>query len=171
MRQQDVSPRLMGTVGKRASTNRMRSQYPRSVEECLDANRKYKPAVLRAVKAFAKSKPFTGTIAERQEKVRTLNDALAGAYEVPSPRLVFETDEQRDSGSSCFVPASDTIILRGRMSVVSYLHEFAHFRFGRSERTACRLSINLFRRFFPRSFARCRFDGHMLRAGKPRPSD
>ena len=138
--------------------------YPRTAAECLDPHRKYKPAVLRAVKAFARSKPFVGTVVERQEKFKALNTALAAAYNVPEPCLIFQTDETRDSGSSCFVPASRTIILRGRLSVVTLLHEIGHSLFGRSERRACRWSLNLFRRCFPRSWARLQFEGHVVRA-------
>jgi hypothetical protein len=138
--------------------------YPRSVAEVLDPDKGYKSAALRAVGEFARSKPWRGTVAERQEKFRSLNAALAVAYGVSEPCLVFEIDERRDSGGSCYVPATQRIILRGRLSVVSYLHEFAHFRFGRSERTACRWSNNLFRRCFPRSWSRLTFDGHMVRA-------
>jgi hypothetical protein len=138
--------------------------YPRSVADVLNPRKCYKPAVIRAVRRFAKMKPWRGTIEERQEKFRWLNRALAEAYGVEEPQLVFGTDESRDSGSSCYLPGLRTIILRGRLSVVSYLHEFAHFLYGRSERTACAWSVNLFRRAFPKSFARCRSDGHMLRA-------
>ena len=49
----------------------------------------------------------------------------------------------------------------GRLSVVTFLHEFGH-ALGYGERGACRWSINLFRRCFPRSFARCRQAGHTL---------
>lgn len=142
----------------------MKTHYPRTVAECLDPHRKYKPAVLRAVRAFASSKPFTGTIAERQEKFKALNTALAAAYGVTEPCLIFQTDESQDSGSSCFVPASKTIFLRGRLSAVTMLHETGHALFGKSERKACRWSLNLFRRCFPRSWARLRFEGHVVRA-------
>jgi hypothetical protein len=142
----------------------MRSHYPRTVAEVLDPQKRYKPAALRAVRAFARLRPFAGTVAERQVKFQVLNRALAEAYCVEAPNLVFETNEERDSGASCYVPATNTVILQGRLSVVSFLHEWGHRLYGRSERTACRWSINLFRRCFPRSFSRCRFDGHMLRA-------
>ena len=143
------------------------SNYPRSVAECLSETIKFKPEVLRAVRRFAKMKPWRGTVPERQEKCRWLNRALADAYGVDEPRLVFGTDESKDSGSSCYIPSMRTIILKGRLSVVSYLHEVGHFLFGRSEHQACRWSINLFRRVFPKTFARCHWDGHMLRA-RPR---
>ena len=64
-------------------------------------------------------------------------------------------------------PATHTITLEGRLSVVTFLHEFGHAR-GYGERGACRFSINPFRRVFPRLFARCRRVGHTLvRGGEP----
>lgn len=147
----------------------MSQNYPRSVEEVLDPEKKYKPAVLRAVKAFRARKPWRGTVAERQEKFRKLYAALAEAYQIAEPCLIFEANEQQGSGASCFVPASRTIILRGRLSVVSALHEWAHFLFGFSEKTACSWSINLFCRCFPKSWARVQFDGHMIRSRGEQP--
>ena len=82
---------------------------------------------------------------------------------------MFETDKTADSGSSCYSPATDTIILRGRLSVVSFLHEWGHHLFGRSEYKASGWSLNLFRRIFPRSWARLRFDGHMVRRSEETP--
>lgn len=145
----------------------MSAIYPQSVVEVLDTQRKYKPAALRAVKDFARSKPWAGSLMERQEKFRVLNEALAAAYGFEAPKLVFGINETMDGGSGCYLPALRTIILKGRLSVVTYLHEFAHFLYGGSERTACRWSLNLFRRCFPRSWARLRFEGHMVRGLTP----
>ena len=137
-----------------------RANYPATVQEVLDPAVRFKPAALRAVRAFARSKPWRGTFAERWEKFITLRQALSEVYGI-APILEFWGEEGGHSGSSCFVPRRNTIILRGRLSVVTFLHEFAHAR-GADERQACRWSINLFRRCFPRSFARCRAVGHTL---------
>ena len=59
------------------------------------------------------------------------------------------------------------ITMRGRLSVVTYLHEFAH-ALGRGERGACRWSLNLFRRVFPEQCARLRADGHTVRSTEAR---
>ena len=149
----------------------MSHNYPRTVTEVLNADKKYKPAVLRAVRAFRASKPWRGTIVERQEKFHKLYADLAQAYGIPEPCLMFETDETKDSGSSAYYPALRTVVLRGRLSVLTALHEFAHVLHGRSERTACRWSINLFARIFPRSFSRCRSEGHTLRTDGQRASN
>ena len=72
--------------------------------------------------------------------------------------------EQIDECRPYFMPGRNRINLP-TLSVVTYLHEFAHSR-GADERQACGWSINLFRRIFPRSYARCRHQGHMLIAGR-----
>ena len=139
-----------------------RRNYPATVAEILDPAVTFKPAALRAVRAFARGKPWRGSVAARKEKLRRLNRDLAAAYGIAEPRLVFwGVEAGRHSGASSYRPACHTITLAGRLSVLTYLHEFAHAR-GADERPACRWSVNLFRRCFPRSFARCRAVGHTL---------
>ena len=100
---------------------------------------------------------------ERQQKFRRLHDDLCRTYGFdPKPRLVFDNTKKTCSGNSCFISALNVIVLRGRLSVVTYLHEFAHAR-GHNEREAARWSINLFRRCFPKSWSSATFDGHMIR--------
>lgn len=136
-----------------------RPNYPATVREVLDPTMTFNPAALRAVRAFARSKPWRGSNAQRLKTFRRLNRALAAAYGIAVPRLVYWGNAA--SQTSHYRPASHTITLAGHLSVVTYLHEFAHAR-GHDERQACRWSINLFQRCFPRSFARCRTEGHML---------
>jgi hypothetical protein len=139
------------------------NDYPATVSEVLDASMKFKPAVLAAVRAYARSKPWRGTLEERRQKIRALYTALAAAYGIPTPRVVFGDNGEGDSGRSCAIPAMGVVVLRGKNSSVTCLHEFAHCLYGPSERQACRWSLNLFRRCFPKSWARLRFDGHMAR--------
>jgi hypothetical protein len=139
-----------------------RRNYPATVQEVLDPAMKYRPAALGAVRVFAKSKPWRGTIAQRKANFRRLNCRLAAAYGIREPRLVFDhVERDADSGASSYWPMGHVITLHGRLSVLTYLHEFAHAR-GADERQACRWSINLFRRCFPRSFAHCRAVAHTL---------
>ena len=139
-----------------------RANYPATVREVLNPSMRFKPAGLRAVRAFARSKPWRGALSERKEKFRRLNRELAAAYGIAEPRLLFVGIEANaHSGASYYRPAAHAITLAGKLSVLTYLHEFAHAR-GADERQACRWSINLFRRCFPRSFARCRPVGHTL---------
>ncbi len=139
--------------------------YPRSVEEVLDESMTFNLLALRAVQAFARSRPWHGTLDERHQKFRKLHDDLCQAYRLdPKPRLVFGNDHRTCSGKSCFIPSMNTIVLRGRLSVVTHLHEFRH-ACGKGEREACRWSINMFRRCFPKSWSQVRFDGHLIRRG------
>jgi hypothetical protein len=137
------------------------SEYPNTVVEVLDPNAKFKPAALRVVRAFARSRPWTGSIDERKDKFRRLSHDLASAYGFREPGLVFERLDDSHSGDSSYSPSHHLITLRGRLSVVTFLHEFAHAR-GKGERAACRWSVNLFRRIFPEQFAKLVHQGHMV---------
>lgn len=146
----------------------MAHDYPASAQEILVAGKKYHPNALRAVRKFARAKPWQGTLSDRQTKLRQLNHDLAAAYGIVEPQLVFGevNRDAGDSGSSCYIPTVQAIILRGRLSVVTYLHEFAHHLYGNSEQIACRWSVNLFRRCFPKSWQKLRFEGHMVRTDR-----
>jgi hypothetical protein len=139
-----------------------RPNYPATVAECLDDTIRYKPATLAAVQEFARSKPWRGTLEERVAKFHSLHAALCGIYGKQT-RVVIVPGEQH-SGRSNYAPGDDTITLIGRLSVVTFLHEFGH-ALGKDERQTCRWSLNLFKRCFPRSFARAAHVGHTLRQG------
>jgi hypothetical protein len=131
-----------------------RMNYPRTVAEVLDDSMTFKPGTLRAVRALRRAKAWRGSTDQRLAKLRHCLVDLAAAYSVRSPALVV-------GAIDCYVPAFNMIQLTGGLSVTTFLHEFAHVR-GFDERQACRWSINLFRRVFPRSYARCRHVGHLL---------
>jgi hypothetical protein len=140
------------------------NDYPNSIDELdLDAVQ-FPPAAIEAMRRLARSCPWRGTIAQRKRKLLRLNADLAAAYRVPAPRVVFGLIGD-DSGRSCYVPALNTIILRGTdPSVITLTHEIFHCILGPSEREVCRASLSLFKRCFPRTWKRLRFDGHMARA-------
>ena len=144
----------------------MRGEYPETVIEVIDSRMRFRPATLRAVRAFSLCKPWSGSLEKRKEKFVKVNYDLAEAYSIPAPELRFQQMDGSSSGGSHYLPTANCIVLSGRLSVVTYLHEFAH-ALGKDETDACRWSINLFRRCFPRQFARLLHKGHML----IRPSD
>lgn len=135
--------------------------YPESVLEVLDADMRFKPGVLKAMRSFKKSRPWSGSIEKRKEKFRRLNKALAGCYGRPAPDLVFERINNSSSARSRYEPAANRIVIVGRLSVVSFLHEFGH-ALGKGEWQACKWSINLFRKVIPREFERLVHRRHML---------
>jgi hypothetical protein len=135
--------------------------YPATVAEVLDPPVHFRPAVIEAVKRFARAKPYRGTCDERKQKFIALHHDLCSVYGKQTS-LTFGVIDGSDSGSSFYRPATDSITLTGKLSAVTYLHEFAH-ALGRDERGAVRWSVNLFRLCFPRSFARCMTEDHTLR--------
>ena len=120
----------------------------------------YKPEVLQAVRELARAKPWQGSVAERQDKIRRVHKALCAIYDKQTT-LEFCTTAG-DSGRSYFNPAADRIALHGRLSVVTYLQMFAYAAFGRRPERVVIWSVNLFRRKFPLSWSRCHFEGHMV---------
>jgi len=130
------------------------ANYPATVAEVLDDSMTFKPDALRAVRELAAAKPWRMSADERLELFQATARKLAAAYGIGCPRVSRGTMD-------CYTPHSNRIWLTGKMSVVTFLHEFGHAR-GFDERQTCGWSINLFRRCFPRSFARCRQVNHTL---------
>jgi len=129
----------------------------------LDDTMTFRPAAIAAVRAFRESHPWRGSIPERVAKLRLLNRDLARAYRMRIPRLSFILIGMAPAHGqySRLGDGPRMITLTGHLSVVTYLHEFAHAR-GMDERQALAWSINLFRRMFPISYASCRHDGTVL---------
>jgi len=140
----------------------MPANYPSTVAEVIRPQRKYKPEVLAALREFRSSKPWRGTVAERKQKFLSLHQALTAIYGRPV-QLEFQVgDTESERGNGYCTADRRTIVLVGKLSVVTYLHEFSHSIFGPDERQACDWSINLYRRIFPRSAARMSTVGHLI---------
>jgi len=144
-----------------------RHQYPRTVAEVIDPNMTFRPGVLATVRQFKASRPWRGSLDERKAKFAAIHQALCAIYG-KTTTLTFDQLDGSFSGDSSFCPATNTITLRGKLSVVTYLHEFGH-ALGRDERGACKWSLNLFKRTFPILFAKCAQQGHVLRAEEQPP--
>ena len=140
--------------------------YPDTVAEVLDDQMIYPPGVHLAMQRFKQSEPWRGSVSERRIKFVALNRELAAIYQVDSPDLEFTRLDGSSSGASRYVPTEHRIIMTGRLSVVTYLHEFGH-ALGHNERQATAWSVNLFRLWFPSQFGRLLQVGHLLL----RPSD
>ena len=147
--------------------------YPATVAEVLDPTMRFRRATVKAVMDFKGSRPWSGSLSERKAKFERLHAELCRVYR-KATTLTFDVSDVVDGGLSAgvyYVPPIDEIVLVNTLSVVTHLHEFAH-ALGKGERGACKWSINLFRKCFPREFLRCRRQGHMLRrrsSACPRP--
>lgn len=139
------------------------SRIPTTVEECLDASMLFERRTLRAVREFKRKKPWRGSTADRRMKIEELHAALCIATGRQT-RLKWDTACMNDgpSDSSGYDSLIDEIVMRGRPSVVTYLHLFAR-ALGNSKIGAFRWSLNLFKRMFPVSWSRLEFDGLMVR--------
>ena len=136
-------------------------QYPATVIEILDDQMTFPSDLLQAVQVFAESNPWQGSTRSRQEKFRQLNRSMAEACRIEVPILIFGKLDGGSTGGSHYIPRDHRIVITGKLSVVTFLHEFAH-ALGYGEREACRWSINLFRKCFPRKYSRLIHVGHTL---------
>jgi hypothetical protein len=139
----------------------VRNQYPESVVEVLDDRVQYSTAVIDAVQTFSAANPWKGPATARKLKFLQLNRDLASACSIREPALEFGLLDGSSSGASYYNSRDHRIVIVGKLSVVTYLHEFAH-ALGYDEPDACRWSVNLFRRCFPRQYSRLVHVGHTL---------
>ncbi len=137
------------------------NQYPATVLEVLDDEAVYPPELLRVVRLFAASNPWKGSLKSRRQKFCQFNHLLAVACRIDEPLLAFGRLDGSSSGASHYTARDHRIVMVGKLSVVTFLHEFGH-ALGFDEEAACRWSINLFRKCFPRKFSRLIHVGHML---------
>lgn len=132
----------------------------RSRSQFIDDSLRYPRETMNAVRIFARSKPWRGTREERTHKFRTLHTRLCEIYSLTTQLQIAGGDEPT-SIYSHYQRKRDTIVLQGRLSVVTYLHLFAYALDCRGVEVV-KWSVNLFKRRFPISFGRCRFVGHLL---------
>ena len=144
------------------------------INAILDDSKTYKPEVLRALKEFKRAKTFRTTISlgERLTAMQELINKLTTIYAMPPITVTFQENPAFPngilellgggdiaSGMSQALPETREIRMRGRLSLITLLHEFAHLRFGSEELKAQRWAVNLFRKVYPKQFARLQFNG------------
>ena len=139
----------------------IRMSYPETVIEVLDDKITYSDKLLCVVRIFAASKPWSGSIESRKRKFSDVTRMMGDACNIDRPTLAFDSLDGGSSGSSHYIPRDHRIVMTGKLSVVTLLHEFAH-ALGFDEQGACRWSINLFRKCFPRQYSRLIHLGHTL---------
>jgi len=154
--------------------------YPETVEESIDDGIKYRLGVIPALKRWRDKKLWgSKTNRQRLEGLTVLAQELSPLYDIEVPSIsgggidldatVRET-KMNQSGSSCYVPALHEIIMSGNLSIITFLHEFGH-ALGKNEKQTCRWSINLFKRVFPKQFAKLDHSKHTLIRHRPRQED
>jgi len=135
--------------------------YPETVVEILDDEINYPDELLCVMRIFSASKPWSGSLEARKCKFTDVNRMMATACRIDKPTLTFGVLNGGSSGSSYYMPGEHRINLTGKLSVVTFLHEFGH-ALGMDEQDACKWSINLFRKCFPKQYSRLVHVGHTL---------
>lgn len=107
---------------------------------------------IEILKEFKEANPWRGTIDERKEKFRVAFRKMRELYGIGRSRLTFavpnRVSQWRASGWSSYNRSTGRITLRGRLSVITFLHEFGH-ALGKGEKGAVKFSLNLFEKVFP----------------------
>ena len=138
--------------------------------EVTDDSLVFNEDVVEAVKAFARWKPWQGSLAARCEKFRNLHEALCPSG---SPALMFDIpDVETNSGDSRFNQDMNAIELRGKLSVLTYLflyffsEAFEAVQNGTFDGVEPMVkAMTLFKRVFPKSYAKLRPGNGMFVSG------
>lgn len=128
-------------------------RYPER-HEILNKPHLHKPEVIKTTKNWKrttwKEARHEGDGAKLNAIIELLTQ-LAMLYEKPVRVHMGEEDRY-----------SNGVIYLTRPSIITGLHELAHHLFGESETKACRWSVWLFKKTFPKAFNQLVWHGHML---------
>lgn len=138
------------------------SSYP-TKEEIMDGTPTHKASVIAMVKLWKKEIwfPLRATEPTDEQKFRALKTLLeriaTECYQKP-----VEVDYQPDVPSCMYQPSNNRITINSSLSILSSLHELSHHLFGASEHKACRWSVHLFKKTFPKAYSQLEWKGHTL---------
>jgi hypothetical protein len=119
------------------------------------------------IKPFQPKEFSQVNLLERKKKFQWLAEKLAEVYGIRKPlvsigRITAETyNAPLASGSSNYNRLTHTITMEGKISILTFLHEFGHAR-GFDETDATLWSVNIFKRTFPVSYSKLKSEGHTL---------
>lgn len=125
----------------------------------IDDTVKYRKGIIPAVK---ECNLWKGDSEEKIISAKRLLEMLSTAYGVTTPQFEITKDESIDGGSSKYNPATKTITLINKWSLLSLLYELGHARYGAREDLALWWSVNLFRKAYPSEFEKLKAKGHRL---------
>lgn len=135
-------------------------KYP-SQEEIMGTPHTHKPEVIKLVKSW-KREYWKNVKGESDEQKFIALKALLQRIASEAYQRPVEVDYQPDVPSCCYHPQMNRITVNKSLSIISSLHELAHHLFGPSELKACRWSVWLFKKTFPKAYDQLEWRGHML---------
>lgn len=133
--------------------------YP-TKEEIIDKPIKHKKEIINVVKHWKKENWLPARQSNPLEKFAVIKDLLLNIAFAYGKQVNVEFVPELLS--CCYNPKTHTISINDPISIISALHELAHHLFGRSELKACRWSIWLFKKTFPKAYAKLVWKEHML---------
>lgn len=138
------------------------ADYPDSAVAMIRDDYKFKAGVKKALEHFKAQKTYCKPDVERLIQMRILVERISTIYAIEPPVLVARDIDGSSSRNSSYSKISNIIVLRGKLSIITLLHELAHAIYGSDERKAVRWSTNLFRQVYPKQYEKLTETGHML---------
>lgn len=139
---------------RKAKEDEQRRGWPRAYPRTamIDLNFEPDPALGEALRRFKKRYPFRLDNAEFVRAAQRLANDFAEVFEMPPPKVDGSgLTDARDFAQGRYEP--HVVFLKGAPSVITLVHELIHAA-GYGEHGAVYFSTNLFRLYFPKSFAR-----------------
>lgn len=136
----------------------MTKRYP-TEEEILAERPKFKEGLVLIVNLWKATSMKNWQKDPKWVKIEYLSlliQAICCLYHKSEPKIMI-THEY-----ACDIKRREIFVDISHPSIISTLHETAHYLFGESELGACRWSIWLFKECFPKSYNNLVFDGHLL---------
>jgi len=135
------------------------SAYP-DKETILAEEQKHKPEIIKAVRQWKREtwkEVKRGTDEEKFNALSGLCHKMAEIYRKPLS-VIFSPE----APSCSYSPVNHTISINSSLSIISAMHEFAHHIFGADETKACKWSVWLFKKTFPKAYEQLEWQGHLL---------
>ena len=134
-------------------------KYPTKEEILAEPLPLHKPGLIREIIAWKKHvwKDCKHDNSTKGIALAALVNILNTTY-AKNVRLEF----MEGTASPRYNPMTKTITMNETMSIISTMHEFAHALYGADEKKACRWSVHLFRKTFPRAYGQLVWQGHCL---------
>lgn len=136
-------------------------------EPINNSEMKFKSETIDCLKEFKKYYPYSVGNDERLKGMQELLIKLSRAYNIPAPSLTFfKFIDGSDSFQSYYDFLTNSIVIIGKLSIITFLHEFAH-ALGKDEPGATMWSVSLFRRVYPSAYKKLQAQGHCLIEVRP----
>lgn len=136
-----------------------------------DDKAEFPKEVLKGLQEFKERHKYGHeTWEERAAGMTELLKVLNHAYKANVTARYIDT-RQNHSFMSYYRPEANEIVIQGKLSIITFLHEYGHAldwkntRGHGGEHFAVLFSVSLFKRIYPRAYAKLTAEGHTLTQG------